>query len=381
VHEIEIDDVVVQALRDKTIYRVEGGDGKARQWQDPALLAASVRIPEIEKLVKEIVQSSEVLFSRKTDAENPERDRFHSQSAGKRFLGLLRIDMEEIEACFPNNTFNSYFEVFRKHTNDYYLKSTLSWHQSLHGEDLVKWVEALNACIESIRQTVRTKEFSAAIKTRQRGANKNHKALLDYIDSLFAAHTRMLVLRIDFGYKTQALYGKEFQTSVDFPKIKEQHTQLIKHLKTKMFKDSFLGFASKFEYGLAKGYHFHSLIFLNGAINRIDVVIGKIIGECWNTTLTEGNGLYYNCNGHKERYKLLGIGTINNYDVDLMSNLKEYVAPYLNKTDYFIKLITPDKSRAFIKGNMIKPKAKKRGRPRSRTPDRLEDSFSPSVPK
>ena len=274
--------------------------------------------------------------------------------------------MEEIDACFVNNTLNSYFEVFKKHTNNYYLKSTLSWHQSLHGEDLVKWVEALNTCIESIRQTVRSKEFSTAIKTRQRGANKNHKALLDYIDALFANHSRMLVLRIDFGYKSQALYGKEFQTAVDFPEIKEQHNLLIKHLKTKMFKKKFFGFASKFEYGLMKGYHFHSLLFLDGSQKRTDVLISKMIGDYWSNTQTKGKGLYYNCNARKEKYLHLGVGMMNHSDEGLISNLKEHEAPYLNKTDYFIKLITTGKDRAFIRGIMPKPKTEKRGRPRSK---------------
>jgi Inovirus Gp2 len=380
VHEIEIEDIVENALLDKSINRIHVDGGKSIGLVDTKQYFFSKSIPKIEKLVKEIALSSEILFVRKTDAKNPQRDFLSCQSAGMRFLVLLNIDMEDIEACFVNNTFNSYFEVFKKHT--IFLKNnTLSWDQKLHGEDLIKWVEALNACIESIRQTVRTKEFSAAIKTRQRGANKNHKSLLDYIDSLFVCHSRMLVLRIDFGYKTRSLPGKDVQTSVDFPEIKEQHNLLIKHLKTKMFKDSFLGFASKFEYGWAKGYHFHSLIFLHGSQVREDIGLAKMIGDYWNDTLTKGKGLYYNCNARKEKYLHLGVGMMNYSDDGLISNLKEYVAPYLNKTDYFIKLITPDKSRAFIKGNMIKPKAKKRGRPRSRTPDMQKDSFSPSLPK
>lgn len=375
------EEIVDQALRGKAFFRVEGDDGKVREMRDAMLLMASIRIPKIEKFIKELARSSVVLFSIKKSAENPKRVRFHSRPAGSQFLGFLRVDMGEIEACFPNNTFNSYFEVFRKHTNNFYLKDRVSYYEKLYGEDLVEWVQALNACIDAIRQAVRTEAFSATIKARQRAANKNHKALLDYIDALFACQSRILVLRIDFSYKTEAMYGKDFQTSVDFPEIKEHHNRLIKHLKTKMFKDYFLGFASKFEYGVLKGYHFHSLIFLDGSQVREDIVIGKIIGDYWNTTLTDKRGVYFNCNANKDRYLHLGIGMINDSDKELVYNLKEYVAPYLNKTDYFIKLITPDNSRAFIKGNMIKPKAKKRGRPRTKTPDKLEDSFSPLVTK
>lgn len=364
-HENHLEEIE-QAVRDKTIYRMEMDDGKFIQAQSSRLLSASINLPKIEKLIKDIVQSNEVLFVRKLDAKHSQRDYFFSRPAGKRFLRLLNIDMEEMEACFANNKLNSYFDVFRKNTNDFYLKDTVSYHQMLHGEDLVKWVEALNACIDSIRQTVRSKEFSTAIKNLQRGMNKNHKALLDYIDALFACHSRILVLRIDFGYKTDSLLGKDIRTSVDFSEIKNHHTLLIKHLKTKMLKDAFLGFASKFEYGLMKEYHFHCLIFLDGSKVREDVVIAKIIGDYWKTTLTEGNGLYYNCNAHKEQYQNLGIGMINYSDEGLMSNLKEHVAPYLNKTDYFIKLITPANGRAFIRGNRPKPIAKTRGRPRSK---------------
>jgi hypothetical protein len=366
-HNKEITDV----LMDKATAHIHVDGDKPAIVVNGMQCSFSKIILDVEKLIKEIAQSSEILFARKTDAKNLQIDRFFSRPAGKLFISLLNIDMEEIDACFANSTFNSYFEVFRKNINDFHLKDTVSYHQMLHGEDLAKWVEALNACIDSIRKTVRSKDFSTAIKTLQRGINKNHQSLLDYIDALFACHSRLLVLRIDFGYKTESLYGKDFQTSVDFPEIKNQHNLLMRHLKTKMFKNAFIGFASKFEYGLMKGYHFHSLLFLDGSQKRTDVLIAKMIGDYWNTVLTKGNGTYYNCNALKEKYQDLGIGMINYSDEGLMVNLKERVAPYLNKTDYFIKLVTTGKDRAFIRGNMPKAKTEKRGRPRSKAKSAL----------
>ena len=104
-----------------------------------------------------------------------------------------------------------------------------------------------------------------------------------------------------------------------------------------------------------------------------------MIGDYWNDTLTSGNGTYYNCNAHKEQYQNLGIGMINYSDEGLMVNLKEHVAPYLNKTDYFIKLITTGKERAFIRGVLSKPKTEKRGRPRSKANSALQGSSPPLV--
>lgn len=357
---------IEKALRDKTVFRMQGDDGKLTQAIDPALISSSINILAIEKLVKEIAQSKEVLFVRNAHTRNPQRDWMSSRPAGRRFLLLLNIDMERIEACFANNTFNSYFDVFRKWTNDFYLKDTVSYHQMLHGEDLVKWIAALNDCIEAIRYAVRSKRFSTAIKNLQRGVRKNHKSLVDYIDALFAHYSRMLVLRIDFGYKTRSLPGKDVQTSVDFLEIKTQHNLLIRHLKKVMFKGNFLGFASKFEYGLSKGYHFHSIIFLRGSKKRTDVLIAKLIGEYWNNALTKGNGLYFNCNAKKEEYLYRGIGMINCSEEDLIDNLKNRAANYLCKTDYFIKLITTGNDRAFVRGNKPGPKIERRGRPRSK---------------
>ena len=146
-----------------------------------------------------------------------------------------------------------------------------------------------------------------------------------------------------------------------------------------MFKKAFFGFASKFEYGLTKGYHFHSLIFLDGSLKRTDIVIAKLIGDYWNGTLTKGNGTYFNCNAKKEEYLYRGIGMINRSEEDLINNLKYHAANYLCKTDYYIKLITTGKDRAFVRGNKPKPKTKGRGRPRSKEMNVQQGGFPPLI--
>jgi hypothetical protein len=326
-------------------------------------------IPKIEEVVKLIVGSSDILYGKKTKSEKINREVMSSTEVGDKFLRAFTFDVDKIKTLLMGNTFNPYFKVFDECTNKFELRIRFESHKLFVDDELNAWIEDLNTCIALIRQECREKGFLKEIKSLQRGLNKNYQSLLEYIDALFACHSRILVLRIDFGYLRDAGFGKDFKEPIEFSEFKSHHDLLIKHLKSKNFKElkeSFLGYASKFEYGIEKGYHFHSFIFLDGSLVREDVSLGKLIGNYWNTTLTKGSGVYHNCNARKDSYQYPGVGMISHNDDQLMDGLKNHAAPYLTKMDYYIKLIAPKGQRTFVKGITPKPKKDARGRPRSK---------------
>ena len=98
-------------------------------------------------------------------------------------------------------------------------------------------------------------------------------------------------------------------------------------------------------------------------LHRQDGVLARMVGEYWRDSITAGTGRYFNCNAVKDKYKYLGIGMISFNQLDRVSALKNRVASYLTKVDYWVRL-SADSGRSFFRGNMPKLKTMKRGRPR-----------------
>lgn len=195
---------------------------------------------------------------------------------------------------------------------------------------------------------------------------KNHHSLMAYIDNLFRRHSRLLVLRVDLGYRKDIdnsllseleIYEKYWQAKVD-----REH--LFGNMRTNKLFDHMVGYVWKLEYGIDKGFHYHMMFFFDGSKVRQDINIARMIGEYWVTVITHYRGLYYNCNARKEEdyASYCGIGMINYYDAELIENLK-MAASYLIKPDDFTKMKVPNIERTFGK-KQIPDKVTDSGRPR-----------------
>jgi len=107
------------------------------------------------------------------------------------------------------------------------------------------------------------------------------------------------------------------------------------------------------------------IFFLDESNHRQDIKIAESIGEMWKHEITQGKGIYWNCNAKKKHYEKNGrvaTGKIKHDDHELRENLN-IMASYLTKPDYFVKLTLSDGARAFGKGG--KPQKIKAGRPRN----------------
>nr|WP_269835996.1 MULTISPECIES: inovirus-type Gp2 protein [Pseudomonas] len=225
----------------------------------------------------------------------------------------------------------------------------------------------MNDLVEFARLELSSDAFKAVLKRFRKASFKRVNSLEGYIDALFAQRSRMLVVRVDLSYQSGFVSGRE-DFYGDVKKVKVHWAKMQKDLHKGIPVDGLLGFACKLEYGQLKGFHFHLLLFYNGSNHRQDGVLARIVGEYWRDSITAGAGRYFNCNAVKDKYRYLGIGMISFNQLDRVSALKNRVASYLTKVDYWIRL-SPESGRTFFRGNMPKLKSVKRGRPRAPGPD------------
>lgn len=243
---------------------------------------------------------------------------------------------------------------------------------SVEKAELPECFHKLNKFVSAVRQRISSGRFRREMSAHVRAVNKNYAGLLEYIDTLFARYSRLLVLRIDFSYGKGGVEIEGCSTVHDrlevLNRVSEQivrhRKELLHYLKSKRPELGVVGYVWKLEYGKEKGHHYHMMFFLDGAKVRKDIVIAKLIGEYWNEVITQGKGVYYNCNGDKGRYKFCGVGMINYHDVERLTNLKEKAAIYLTKVDRYVSACMPGNRRTFGKGNAPKTSERSVGRPR-----------------
>lgn len=319
-----------------------------------------LKLRSIEKLMYEIAGSKGFLFSSCTH----QRDgvKVKTERLGRYFVDKLKRGVGVFERCFPSHEVNPYVEVFFRCADRVDDLHSLRVWRTLRDGAAEAFIGQMNDLIEFVRLELSSDAFKAILKRFRKASFKRINSLEGYIDALFAQHSRMLVVRVDLSYQSGFVSGRE-DFYGDVKKVKAHWAKMQKDLHKGIPVDGLLGFACKLEYGQLKGFHFHLLLFYNGTNHRQDGVLARMVGEYWRDSITAGAGRYFNCNAVKEKYKYLGIGMISFNQLDRVSALKNRVASYLTKVDYWIRL-SPESGRSFFRGNMPKLKSVKRGRPR-----------------
>jgi len=319
----------------------------------------SKQVWHIEALVKELLQSPETLF--RVEAGKPITTKYLvAKPLGKQIINVLKFDFDNMIAHFPFHEFNPYVELFHRNMKFNQLDEKVA-HRT--PADLHELEAELNAFVAAIRHDAQSPSFKKTLGEFRRLSNKNHASFVAYINALFDAYARLVILRIDLGYRKATDWPNGIHGSIRYADVKGHQKELLKYLRTKLPNKPMVGYAWCLEYGLDKGWHQHLMVFLDGSKVREDITIAQIIGEAWNGPITEGQGLFYNCNANKESYRSCGIGTINHYDTAAREGL-EKAAAYMTKPDYYLALVLPDGGRAFGKGVAPKPDSHKGGRPR-----------------
>lgn len=332
--------------------------------EERSLLGA---IREVEIATKEVLDSDRNLYEVRSIGNNKRHQKVQSNRLGNDVMELLMLDSREFSRLFPLCEFNPYLKLFFDHSDRVDWLELLRMHldsRHLMPNETLKLVTGLNKFVAAIRSEARAEQFKKRISNFERSAKKNTKSLEGYIDALFETYSKLNVLRLDLAYMGE--YGvKGGGKEVTYDEARRHREVFIRtlsgYLSKTLAKECMVGFAWKLEYGLRKSWHYHVMIFLNGQVTRNDIGIAKLIGEYW-SSVAEGKGLYYNCNAYKTQYKSCGIGLIDYRNTKMRQGLGKAVV-YMTKTDYYVKVQTPDKGRTFGRG--VAPKRKLRGRPRA----------------
>jgi hypothetical protein len=225
--------------------------------------------------------------------------------------------------------------------------------------------ESMDKFMNEAKREMYSRWFKDVIYEAQRLSVNNNKGLRDFIDSLFANHSRLLLLRVDFHYHKGNIIHSEADRLVKYQEARHDREQFITKMKSASLFTDLLGYVWKLEYGPEKGFHYHMMFLFDGSWVREDVNLAMRVGKYWEDNITQGRGTYHNCNAEKNRYSKLGIGMINYYDTALREGLYQ-AASYLTKADHMVRALLPGDDRAFGRGLIQKPKSGNGpGRPRS----------------
>lgn len=289
--------------------------------------------------------------------------------------------IEQIIYHFPLSKFSPYITLYIQVCSEFIyrfnsIKSSIKI--TFKNADDNPLIDIQQEFLNKLRDKLNTVEFRKQIEQHRKSISKNKQSLLRYINSLFNYRSRLLVLRVDFSYKSDYgvfildngtrvfCDGHDDEDRRDLKQwgveVREHRDELIKYLREK-YKDDFVGYVWKIEYGADKGFHLHTIIFLDGSKYRQDISIAQEIGEAWKFDITLNKGIYWNCNAQKKNFEKnnrVATGMIEHDNNKLRENLNK-MACYLVKQDYFARTILGN-NRSFGKGE--KPKKVKSGRPR-----------------
>lgn len=200
---------------------------------------------------------------------------------------------------------------------------------------------------------------------------RRFNSICQFVDKCFEIRSRLLVLRLDFSYREDMC--PDLQTVV------RQRDRLLRYLREpydQQYEGAYIGMMWKLEYGQDKGYHLHTLIVLDGSRLLADYMHAKLIGEYWKHYLTQGDGLYHNCNAEKKKYRYCGIGMVKHSDLVKRNYLLNYAASYLAKEDKLMQemiLMESKRMAAFGEVELARQIAKTRCFGKTPLPARRED--------
>lgn len=187
--------------------------------------------------------------------------------------------------------------------------------------------------LESLDQLVKSSVFKKIFKNHISQEQQLAHSLFEYIKDLNKIYAKLMVIRLDLSYGE--IYTEDLE-----PECRVLNDWELFHAHTvHSFKDSFIGYVAKFEYGTDKGIHIHTLLFFDGSAVRQDVTIAKHLGEHWKNTITQGAGIYFNANTleYKVRMKYCAVGVFKRNDLDFLVGAKE-IAKYFAKKDPIVRL-------------------------------------------
>lgn len=277
---------------------------------------------------------------------------YNLNDLGRKIVSSLSIEPVSVMAYFESNTLSEYFHVFAKA------------RQGLRDDGLLFQVcadsysrkvalEAVDKFASVVMSLAGNAIFRRRVREYERCAKNNSAGMNELIDSIFTKHSKVLVLRVDFGYSLPYLHS--LAGVVCSERVRRDMARFIKDLNKSVLKKGLLGYLWKLEFGPMKQFHYHCMFFLNGSKFQKDIVIASKLGEHWKSVVTNGDGVYFNCNNDKESYPYQALGEKLRSDPEGVGFVKK-AAEYLVKLDWVVRPNLPSGRRTFGRSQALKVK-------------------------
>lgn len=314
------------------------------------------KFKQIESLIQRIINSKNDFFTVTKIRNNDFDARIQASNPGRELMDFLCIYIEEFLLFFPQHQFNPYVQIFEKYNKN---EEVVLWeHRGEYFEykKALETAKKLNDFVGLIRKELIETSFKKKVNNFERLPRKNYQSLTTYFDDLFEINSKLLILRVDLGYQKINDDIKKSKSDDVYNKIQQHRTDFLgslgKHLSKQLSENILVGYVWRLNYSLSQSWHYHMVICLNGQSVRESLEISKHIDEHWHS-VTKGQGVYHSYNPQQSKFRSSGVGLIDRQDVTLRNELKQ-AALYMTMTDYYSKLITPDKGRTLGRGTIPK---------------------------
>lgn len=263
------------------------------------------------------------------------QQRLHPPSALAKFLELIFLIL-------------STYHLWRGNRDHHWIWpdiETADYHQDW--QDYFPYFDLVHEL--TVIQELLNKQNSA----RDRLRNSNFTTACNLVKEAFAVSSKVLAIRIDLGYARgiSSCFRTSKNNHQNDPSINLEeflsHLSVFLGFMNKDYGKNRLAYIIKIEYGISKGYHAHVLLLLNGHKHQQDVSIAQKLGKFWSKDITQGLGIYWNCNANKHLYRKDAIGMLQRADEQKKNYLKEYVLTYLVKHDIPLEILREKSFRKF----------------------------------
>ena len=204
----------------------------------------------------------------------------------------------------------------------------------------------LNAKHRELKRSMSTFDLSSLKAISSEVLRERSKKIKTFTDDLFRKHARLMVVRVDFGYRAGGMSPDD--VNLMRRQVLADRRRLINNMRFSNIFRYLCGYLMRLEFAPYRGFHIHAAFFFDGSYLHGDASKGRAICDYWNK-LTSERGSCYNCNASKDRYdklgKLmargaigLGIGQVDRKDAVKRHRL-DYALQYFAKDDPYGRIV------------------------------------------
>lgn len=215
-----------------------------------------------------------------------------------------------------------------------------------------------NKLAEIVRKGLREPEFKKQMRRLQERHDYHEVGFRKLVDGMFTCHAKLCCVRVDLGFRA------EHAKTITASDMKAFMAKFKNNTRSNACFKDLVGYILCYECGVDHGMHCHCTFFFDGSKVRNDVFYARRIIEYWETTVTQGKGLGFNCNKKKAaRYRWVGIGNIHYSDTQKIEALL-YALSYFYKVQLVLVPKALSKLRTIEHTQVASLKRGAGGRPR-----------------